>query len=481
MQMHRGAAVSFAAVFGVWFLAVTAAFAAPPAKPVRDFGEWARSAHACAEGVGVKIVSLPSGRVVWEHHADTPLIPASLAKLFTGYTALKRLGPDHRFRTELLTEALPQGGTVAGNLWIRSEGDILLTTERAAEIANLLKAASVKTVSGGLRVDNSRFLPGKEQICLDGKCIETYNPVISATAMDYNVVTLRIEPGSKPKTPAKVLCSPPGDYLRIINKAETGPRRSRSTLEVVPGVIGESQGEVARISGKIPAGGPPEEFRFNAEAPALFTAHAFKEIFRRKGIDILGPAGEGTAPSGAVRTTLYESPPLGELLYGLNRYSNNFMAEMLLRSLGGATAGYPGTSLKGLDAVKKSVRELGIPEQEAVTASGSGLDRISRVSPAAFCTLLFSAWGDPVLGPVFFASMAENGCSGTLCRRLIRPGLVVRGKTGTLSDVVGFAGVVSPASGGQYIVAVMLNGVKDVSAARAILDALLETDFAGIQ
>ena len=44
---------------------------------------------------------------------------------------------------------------------------------------------------------------------------------------------------------------------------------------------------------------------------------------------------------------------------------------------------------------------------------------------------------------------------------MCKPGLTVRGKTGTLNDVIGFAGYVSGPSGRVCAVAVMLNEVRD--------------------
>src|SRR5712691_11639995 len=48
---------------------------------------------------GVKIVSLDSGKALFEHNAGKLFKPASNAKLFTGALALDRLGPDYRIKT----------------------------------------------------------------------------------------------------------------------------------------------------------------------------------------------------------------------------------------------------------------------------------------------------------------------------------------------------------------------------------------------
>ena len=59
-------------------------------------------------------------------------------------------------------------------------------------------------------------------------------------------------------------------------------------------------------------------------------------------------------------------------------------------------------------------------------------------------------------------------------RRMHKPGLTVRGKTGTLKDVIGFAGYVSGPSGKTYAAVIILNEVRDRFKARQAVDSLIE-------
>jgi serine-type D-Ala-D-Ala carboxypeptidase/endopeptidase (penicillin-binding protein 4) len=56
---------------------------------------------------GIRIESLDSGQILFEHHADKLLKPASNAKLFTAALALDRLGPDQRLRTSFYARQPP--------------------------------------------------------------------------------------------------------------------------------------------------------------------------------------------------------------------------------------------------------------------------------------------------------------------------------------------------------------------------------------
>ena len=421
-------------------------------------------------------MELPSGRVVLEHGSKEGLIPASLAKILTSYAALKQLGPYHHFSTSLWAVDSLKGDTVHGNIWIKSEGDVFLVREKAWTLACKLKESGVRRIQGGIYVDSSFFEPRSEQICLDGKCGQSYNPVLSATSMDFNTITFQISPGPKVGSPVKVEWLPAGDYVQLNNTATTSAKPSRTHLKLQSLGMSADGREKFQISGRLPIGSAKScEYRFNVDEPAAFTARSFKALFHQAGIDVLGAsAGAGTVPPGARKLATYESPPLADLLYGLNRYSNNFMAEILLRSLGATTAGPPGTMDKGVSAVRRSLSALGIPEQQVILNSGSGLSRECKVSAEAFCRVLKAAYQDFSIGPELMASLAMNANEGTLKKRMHKPGVTVRGKTGTLSNVVGFAGYVSGPDNKVYAATVLLNEVRNLWDARDALDSFLE-------
>src|SRR5947208_15555542 len=49
--------------------------------------------------------TINDGRVIYKHNSDIPLIPASNLKVITTSAALDRLGPDFKFRTQLVWHA----------------------------------------------------------------------------------------------------------------------------------------------------------------------------------------------------------------------------------------------------------------------------------------------------------------------------------------------------------------------------------------
>ncbi|MCU0571567.1 MAG: D-alanyl-D-alanine carboxypeptidase/D-alanyl-D-alanine-endopeptidase [Syntrophobacteraceae bacterium] len=432
-----------------------------------------------ADSVGVEVVALPSGQVHWSHRALEPLIPASLLKIATSYAALKTLGPNHRFRTALHAAAAPRGGTLSGDIWLKSEGDIFWTVDRAATLATQLRAKGIETVRGRVLVDNSYFSPPSERVCLDEGCEDSYNPSISSSAIEFNTVLLRVSPSASVGKPPRVEWLPRGRFVQVINEARTAPNKAKSTLGVQL-LEPDPRGNMRfRLSGKLPMSpAAVVEKRYSVPNPSAFLAAVFTSVLESSGIRVEPGTTRAVPPKAmpAEAKVLAEdlSPTLAETIHGLNRHSNNFMAEMLLRSLGASALGPPGTEAKGIAAVNTVLQSLGATTAACVLKTGSGLSRECRMSPRALSRILVSACSDPTSGPVFMESLAVNGEEGTLRRRLSRSAVTIRGKTGTLRDVVGFAGYVSSPDRPSYGVVILLNGVRDLRKAKEAMDSFLE-------
>ena len=89
--------------------------------------------------------------------AELSLPPASTQKSFTGLSALVALGPTARFRTRVVTDRAPVRGRLRGSVWLVAGGDPYLTGSDLRALARQVRAAGIVSVSGGVRVDDSRY------------------------------------------------------------------------------------------------------------------------------------------------------------------------------------------------------------------------------------------------------------------------------------------------------------------------------------
>jgi serine-type D-Ala-D-Ala carboxypeptidase/endopeptidase (penicillin-binding protein 4) len=147
----------------------------------------------------------------------------------------------------------------------------------------------------------------------------------------------------------------------------------------------------------------------------------------------------------------------------MNRESDNFYAEMLLKRLGKEEAGQ-GSTAAGAQVVRTELKRRGIPLTGVRIADGSGLSLLDRMTPRALIGILTAAWRDSRLSTVFYGSLAVAGVNGTLEDRMETGPAYgqVHAKTGTTSNASALSGYVNT----RFVFSILQNG-SPVPATRA--------------
>ena len=190
-------------------------------------------------------------------------------------------------------------------------------------------------------------------------------------------------------------------------------------------------------------------------APAAAAAALFKDALRKQGVAVTGRALRGVASPEAEGLAEVLSAPLGQIVRFMDRESDNFTAELLLKQIG-AVSGAVGTTGRGAAQVRATLAEAGIPLAGVRIVDGSGLSSLDRLTARAIVGILQAAWEDPSIKPSFVSALAVAGRTGTLKDRLRRPPAlgVVLAKTGTTSIASALSGFVR----GRYVFSVLQNG-----------------------
>ena len=190
-------------------------------------------------------------------------------------------------------------------------------------------------------------------------------------------------------------------------------------------------------------------------APALAAAALFRDALRRAGVAVTGPARVGRAAEDALPLGRVLSPPLGLIVRFMDRESDNFTAELLLKQLG-AASGVVGSSYSGAVQAREILATTGVPVASVRIVDGSGLSADDRLTARAIVGILRAAWTDPTVRGPFVAALAVSGRSGTLRDRLRRPPAagVVQAKTGTTAIASALSGFVRR----RYVFSVLQNG-----------------------
>jgi len=189
--------------------------------------------------------------------------------------------------------------------------------------------------------------------------------------------------------------------------------------------------------------------------PALAAGALFKSALRNAGITVTGRVRVGVGDEFAVPLASLSSPPLSAVVRFMDRESDNFTAEMLLKQLGAVALDH-GTSAAGAAVVSRVLTEAGVPMTGVRIVDGSGLSRLDRLTTGALTALLRVAWSDPTIKPVLLSALPVAGVSGTLQDRMRRGPARghVAAKTGTTSDASALSGFVR----NRYAFAVLQNG-----------------------
>ncbi|MEO8572324.1 MAG: D-alanyl-D-alanine carboxypeptidase/D-alanyl-D-alanine-endopeptidase [Pyrinomonadaceae bacterium] len=450
--------------------------------------------------VGVKIVSLNTGKVIFEQNAEKYFMPASNMKNFTVATALERLGSDFRFVTSVYAARPDPTGVVKGNLRIVGRGDVSISTAFSEgnyykgldDLADKISAAGVKRVEGDLIADETFFkgtpVPGEwewDDLQWD------YGAEISALPLNDNAIDLSVTPGPV-GYPCAVKVSPYNLVVRVVNQCTTSTAGTFRTLKIEKKI----DRNILEISGSLPVGNAGFNGSVTVSRPAELFVALLRERLAAKGITVTGqtrainsrPLTE--SPDTSVEIAKLESPPLSLIAQKTMKPSQNMYTETLLWALGenrranvscftlpgGAPSNCGGDSAElGLSEVKRFLTEIGVAPDGIIQHDGSGLSRHNLITPAAVVQLYSYMGKRSRVSQAWRDSLTIGGVDGTLRNRFknTRAAGNVRGKTGTIDQVSALSGYVKTAAGEELAFSMVVNGVNEGSTRTAAMDEIV--------
>ena len=338
-----------------------------------------------AKNISISVRKIKTGRLKFQHHGDLFLNAASNVKVVTGLVALGILGPEYRFITELFSDNRPRQGFVQGPLYVKGYGDPVLTEERIWLIAKQLKLKGIWGIKGPIIVDNRFFDRHKRnpfnQIIFTS---DPYNAETSALSLNYNSLSFTILPGKKILDIAIIKPSWQVKGLRIINKIKTvSPfRGNKPDLRFNIVRLNEKENTLV-FKGKIPVNYPKPHLEYaNITHVSDYFGKALVSLLAKEGITLQNKhivLGEVDVSQSFLLHT-HHSEALDRVVRKMNKYSNNFIADQLTKSLDALTNAPPGTFKGGADILTRYLKKtVGLPKKVIIN-SGSGLSYKNRLS-----------------------------------------------------------------------------------------------------
>lgn len=421
--------------------------------------------------VGVAIVDVGTGKTIAVRNEHVAKNPASNAKIFTAFSALKLRGPAYRYKTGLYGKL---DGDRVPELVLRGEGDPSLDAGHLWTMTRELLTAGVKHV-GTVLVDQSYFDDKFVPPAFEEQPNEwaPFRAPVSAVALDENTVTLSVRPSSKGKD-AAVRVDPPG-FVDIVGTVRTTQKSDpeKLTLDLVP----KGDRLEARVGGHVPEGARVMRVRRRLDDPRLAPGHALRAVLESAGITVDGPVKLGGTKEKRLLAA-HRSEPLTTLLGALGKESDNFYAEMIFKSLAGGNKGRPASADAAAQAVAELLKDVGASDEGIVIKNGSGLFDANRVTAWSATQLLRTAMRDTSIASDFVAQLATGGVDGTLRGRFrswSNKG-AVRAKTGTLNSVASLSGyVLAPPGRDALAFSILVTQIPGkVSGARPLIDKVVE-------
>lgn len=400
---------------------------------------------------GAVVIDDATGDMVYGYNEDLRLTPASLTKLFTTAAAIETLGTESRIGTRAYLGDDGKSLTIVGACDPTMDSERFEENSIEAFARNIYKELNRRSALhiANLIIDAS-YIKGAP--FMSKRLWEDMGNYYGATPQAFNVNENRV---------TFTLSSPTGigKDCRVVDVSPKIGIETRSYVKSYAKnqdsvyVYGVGDGEWY-LSGAMPAG--RERFAVRGamgDAVSVF-AGMMRNSLEAMGVKIEEVTICHTAPAmerGEVIATAL-SPTLAEIIHETNHESINLYADALMLHLSTSEASYD----NGMARLRKYVER--VTGERCEFYDGSGLSPMNTTTPMQMVTLVRHALHAKG-GRAYEASLATAGVDGTL-RRLGQGTATqgnVRGKSGSMTGVMGYAGTFRARSGRKMIFSIIIN------------------------
>src|SRR4051794_33321786 len=238
---------------------------------------------------GLVLVMDEKGNELVAQNADKPFVPASVAKIVTGWLAMEVLGADYRFETRFYMDR-------DRALYIRGGGDPFLISEELAQLASALVAAVGKQPLSGIVLDAS-YYPSDIRIPGIENTDEAYDALNSALAVNFSTI-------------------------HAVRKGQTVHSAEEQT-PITPLAISQFRARSPQGRARISlTQDPTVSLHYAGELIAAF--------IERAGGSVKGQISTGAVPEGLKPVYVHrQSRPLSKIVAELLLHSNNYIANQV--------------------------------------------------------------------------------------------------------------------------------------------------------
>lgn len=427
-------------------------------KPVAALAaEWVKRPELQHSVVGLEIMDVPSGRILFSHNGRKRMVTASTAKVLTTACAYELLGADYKYKTSLLGYGEIHSARLTGPLVILPSQDPSLTSEDVRQMVSALDN-KVKFINGRVLVAAG---PGggdhfhTEWLAQDWG--QDWMPVSSDFVVDRNVVSGR-DPGRGYPLVQVTSDSEPNAMLRGLLQSPWAPawvqfNKSNNTVQYY-------RPDQPATGGLVVAN------------PADYNGAVVRSMLKLENIKVDGH--DIPLSGNPIDFADHYSQPLAALVRFTLKESDNLYAQQLLRTVGTLpvqTKNLENASLedRGLSRMNTWLISSGVTPGEVVIWDACGLSRKNAITPHALNAVLRHMAGATGNGPYIDLLTHEGEGAGKTWRY----------KTGSMDSVRSVAGIVKTSAGQPMALTAIINdhapSVRELKTSLAALVGRLES------
>jgi len=376
-------------------------------------------------------IQTTDGETIYERSPKKLIKPASNLKLVTTATALEKLGPDFRFRTDIFIDGYLSYGVLHGNLIISGSTDPLLSgffdgriNEVVKQWVDTLYTLGVQQIRGEVILDNSYYVGNDVEV--DGD--EEGAPVQFSTVASFTRAnTSQLNRVSR----VRVIRTRSGRKRVVRRGFRRGSRLKRVRIEpniyLSDALVNEMKARNIIFSEGI------EKINYSQKIDRTEWKHIYS----------------------------HHSKPLSEILKRTNKSSDNFYADQLLRTLGGEYRGEASIE-KGIEVVNDFLLyDVGVSQDEFHIVDGSGLSHDNQITPNLLVDVMKYMKRRSKYFPIYYESLSIPTVDGTLISRIHHKlATNIRAKTGSISGIISLSGYLKSRSGMDIYFSIIGNSYR---------------------
>jgi serine-type D-Ala-D-Ala carboxypeptidase/endopeptidase (penicillin-binding protein 4) len=421
-----------------------------------------------------------TGKILESYNNDKLIRPASNLKLLVSAAYLHELGSDYRFKTRLYGIGEQNGDVWDGDLMIQgmgdptingdfNEGDPLSLFEKWYQI---LKAKGIKRINGNIFGNESFFddIPYPRGWEWDDLSFY-YGVETSALSFNSNVVELEVLADSEVGSIPQIQWFPFNtNYVDFINEQVITPANIKydESYRRIPGT------NTILLRSKLPVGYYETE-PLSITNPALYFIDTFAQYLQMGDIEFNGQLivdrqeHNWDSPEFLLFDE-HSSEPLSEIVVWMNKESDNFFAETLLKATAAEKYNTEGSTELGIEIIKEFMNTAGLDSSAAVLRDASGMASATLVKLSDLSRLLVWMQNHPEWNS-YFESMSVGGQNGTLKFRFGGSPVAGNfyGKSGFVTGVRTLSGYLDTQKNNRVIVTLATN---NYSVKTSVVDVL---------